>query len=219
MEYKIRNFNIEDYDYDLPADRIAQYPAEERDRSKLLIYRKGRIISDVFRNLPAYLPSDSLMVFNNTRVISARMLFTKPTGSTIEILLLEPVNPADYTQLFTSLKPVEWKCMIGNLKKWKKGNITLVFTINNKQYILLAENRGPMEEGWRIRFSWDPADVSFAEVTVSAGHIPLPPYVNRKDEDIDYIRYQTLYGRIEGSVAAPTAGLHFTENVLEDILN
>lgn len=219
MKDNIRKININNYDYDLPPGRIAQYPARERDSSKLLIYRKGAITSDVFRNLPEYLPPESLLVFNNTRVIRARLLFTKQTGSVVEILLLEPLKPSDYPQTFSSVKPVEWKCMIGNLKKWKKGNLTLLFNINNKQYKLHADNAGPVEEGWRIRFSWDPGDISFAEVTASAGHIPLPPYLNRKDEEIDNIRYQTLYGRIDGSVAAPTAGLHFTEKVLGDILN
>ncbi|HBE40054.1 MAG TPA: S-adenosylmethionine tRNA ribosyltransferase [Bacteroidales bacterium] len=219
MRDSIRKLNINNYDYDLPAERIAQYPARERDRSKLLIYRTGNIKTDIFRNISEYLPPDSLLVFNNTRVIRARLLFTKPTGSIIEILLLEPLSPSDYTHTFASVNPVEWKCMIGNLKKWKKGTITLLFKINEREYELLAEKAGPADEGLRVRFSWDPEDISFAEVLGSAGHIPLPPYVNREDEEIDNIRYQTVYGRIRGSVAAPTAGLHFTDHIINDILN
>ena len=211
--------NIDEYDYDLPEERIAQYPQTERDGSRLLVYRQGSISEDIFRNITEHLPASSLLVFNNTRVIRARLLFTKQSGSNIEVLLLEPLNPSDYSRNFASEKPVEWKCMIGNLKKWKEGPLSLSFEVNKKQYKLIAIREGPAGEAWRVKFCWEPGEISFAGVINSAGHIPLPPYVNREDEEIDNIRYQTVYGKISGSVASPTAGLHFTEKVLYDILN
>ncbi len=219
MEIKKGIINIDDYDYVLPGDRIAQYPVAVRDASKLLVYRNGNIRSDTFRNLSEYLPPHSLLVFNNTRVIRARLLFTKNTGSNIEILLLEPSAPADYEEIFASHNNVEWKCIIGNLKKWKKGDLSMTFLTNGREYKMTASREGQAGEAWLVRFRWHPSDISFAEVIGCAGHIPLPPYVNRKDEDTDYIRYQTVFGKIDGSVAAPTAGLHFTENVFADILN
>ena len=219
MEDFIRKINIEDYEYFLPGDRIAQYPVKERDKSRLLVYRDGVIENDVFSNIPDHLPPDSLIVFNNTRVIRARLLFTKNTGSIIEILLLEPSDPASYEQTFASRNPVEWKCIIGNLKKWKKGKLSFSFKINGNQYKVMALRTGQAGEAPIVRFSWEPDDITFSELIGSAGHIPLPPYVNRKDEEDDYIRYQTVYGRINGSVAAPTAGLHFTEKVFADIIN
>lgn len=219
MKEFLNKINIDDYDYALPANRIAQYPVKERDTSKLLVYKNGRITEDIFIHVTDYIPEASLMVFNNTRVIRARLLFTKPTGSNIEILLLEPLSPSEYSRNFTSTTPVEWKCMIGNLKKWKKGTLSLLFEINNKPYKLIASKAGAADEAWRVRFSWEPAEICFAEVLNAAGHIPLPPYVDREDEDIDNIRYQTIYGSISGSVASPTAGLHFTEKVITDILN
>ncbi|HOB83479.1 MAG TPA: S-adenosylmethionine:tRNA ribosyltransferase-isomerase [Bacteroidales bacterium] len=219
MEIKTEILNIDDYDYVLPGDRIAQYPVAVRDLSKLLVYRNGSISSDTFRNITEYLPSGSLMVFNNTRVIRARLLFEKNTGSIIEILLLEPSAPSGYEEIFASHGNVEWKCIIGNLKKWKKGELSLTFLTNGREYKLTASREGQSGEAWLVRFRWHPSDISFAEVIGCAGHIPLPPYVNRKDEDTDYIRYQTVFGKMDGSVAAPTAGLHFTENVFADILN
>ena len=219
MKNIIRDLNIDDYDYDLPEERIAQYPFRERDGSKLLIYNKGIISEDVFRNIHWYLPSDSLMVFNNTRVIRARIIFRKETGADIEVFCLEPLVPGDYEQSFASGSPVEWKCIIGNLKKWKKDIITSGFLCKGTYYTLSAGKIKAEGEAWRILFRWDPADISFGEVIEATGHIPLPPYVKREDEDEDYIRYQTVYSRIKGSVAAPTAGLHFTESVLEEIRN
>jgi S-adenosylmethionine:tRNA ribosyltransferase-isomerase len=211
--------NIEDYKYDLPEERIAQFPVKERDKSKLLLYNKGKVTQDSFSNIDYHLPSDSLLVFNNTRVIRARLLFKKETGASIEIFCLEPLLPADYEQSFSSVNPVEWKCIIGNLKKWKRGIITLSFNIKGKEYVLSAEKVKPEGEAWRIMFSWNPEGLSFSEVTEAAGHIPLPPYVKREDDGEDNIRYQTIYSTIKGSVAAPTAGLHFTDNVLASINN
>jgi S-adenosylmethionine:tRNA ribosyltransferase-isomerase len=211
--------NIEDYNYNLPEERIAQYPVKERDSSKLLVYRGGKISKDKFRNIHRYLPEDTLLVFNNTRVIRARLLFKKETGATIEILCLEPLVPFEYEQSFSSLSPVEWKCIVGNLKKWKNGTLTSVFDFKGKQFKLYAEKIKPEGEAWRIRFRWSAKDISFGEVTDVAGHIPLPPYVKREDENKDNVWYQTVYSRIKGSVAAPTAGLHFTEKVLNNIRN
>ncbi len=217
MHRTMRDININDYDYDLPQERIAQYPVAERDGSKLLIYKEGRISKDIFKNIGEYLPSDSLLVFNNTRVIRARLLFNKESGAAIEILCLEPLFPSDYSQSFGSKDPVEWKCIVGNLKKWKKGNLVTTFIYQNATYKLIAERLGNEGETQKIKFSWDNDIICFGEVIELAGHIPLPPYINRGDEQIDKERYQTVYSRIDGSVAAPTAGLHFTDYVFGQI--
>ncbi len=213
----MEEISIEDYDYDLPEGRIAQYPVEERDMSNLLVYREGDIGKDIFRNLDQHIPSGSLLVFNNTRVIRARLLFRKESGAAIEILCLEPLSPVDYQMSLGSAEPVEWKCIIGNLKKWKNGQLTLSYYINKKQYNLTAEKVCKEGEAWRIRFSWDSPLACFGEVIEAAGHIPLPPYLNREDEEDDNIRYQTVYSSVKGSVAAPTAGLHFNERVLDKL--
>jgi S-adenosylmethionine:tRNA ribosyltransferase-isomerase len=209
--------SISDYDYSLPEDRIAQYPVKERDCSRLLVYRDGKISSGVFRNIVNFLPAGSLLVFNNTRVIRARLLFRKESGALIEILCLEPLIPESYELSFSSRNHVEWKCIIGNLKKWKKGNITLSFVRQGKSHVLTAEKLDSLGDAWRVRFSWDAGDLSFGEVIESAGHIPLPPYIRRHDEESDNKDYQTVYSRVKGSVAAPTAGLHFSEKVLESL--
>lgn len=209
----MRDIDINDYDYDLPSDRIAQYPVNERDKSQLLIFKKNTIVKDTFSNIDEYIPPDSLLVFNNTRVIRARILFRKETGAVIEILCLEPLAPSDYALSFSSTKPVEWKCIVGNLKKWKSGILKTQFKYNDNQYFLSAERLQSEGEACRIKFSWNCKDMSFGEVIETTGHIPLPPYINRKDEAEDIERYQTVYSKIRGSVAAPTAGLHFTENV------
>jgi S-adenosylmethionine:tRNA ribosyltransferase-isomerase len=213
MKNLIERIDIEEYDYNLPEDKIAQYPLNKRDESKLLIYN-GSIKSDVFSNLDKYIPEGSLLVFNNTRVIRARLLFRKTTGSTIEVFCLEPLTPSDYDRSFGSKDPVEWKCIVGNLKKWKNDIISADLEYNSQHYVLSARKIRTEGEALRIKFSWLPDDVSFGQVIEAAGHIPLPPYVKREDEDEDYIRYQTIYSSIPGSVAAPTAGLHFTDNVL-----
>ncbi len=215
---RIPEINIDDYDYDLPEERIAQFPAEERDRSKLLIYNKGIISGDIFRNIHNCLPDDSLLIFNNTRVIRARLLFRKETGAVIEILCLEPLSPPEYGMAFSSSGPVEWKCLVGNLKKWKSVAMTSGFMHKGKNYRLLAEKIEPVGDAWKVRFSWNSSDITFGEVLESLGHIPLPPYVRREDMKDDYIRYQTVYSKNDGSVAAPTAGLHFTPHVLKNIL-
>lgn len=211
------NININDYDYYLPADRIAQYPEEQRDGSKLLVYRDGRISQDVFRNIDHFLSGGSLLVFNNTKVIRARLYFLKESGALIEILCMEPLSPPDYIASFASQTSVEWKCIVGNLKKWKSGILSAPFEFKGSKHILKAERICPEGETWRIRFSWSDHTLSFAEVIESAGHIPLPPYIDREADQADTERYQTVYSRVEGSVAAPTAGLHFTRNVIQKI--
>jgi S-adenosylmethionine:tRNA ribosyltransferase-isomerase len=213
----MNELNINDYDYDLPEDRIAQYPAAERDASKLLVFKNGIISQDTFRNIDQHLPEGSLLIFNNTRVIRARLLFRKGSGALIEILCLEPLLPYDYSLSFGSKESVEWKCIIGNLKKWKTGTLSTSFIVNGVNKNLYAEKLLSEGEAWRIRFSWDDLNLSFAEVIEGCGHIPLPPYINRSDENEDNIRYQTVYSSVDGSVAAPTAGLHFTASVMEKL--
>jgi S-adenosylmethionine:tRNA ribosyltransferase-isomerase len=211
------DINTDDYDYDLPEERIAQYPVRERDMSQLLVYKENSITRDIFRNVDNYLPADSLLVFNNTKVIRARILFSKVTGACIEVLCLEPLSPFEYELSFGSKDPVEWKCIIGNLKKWKTGKITTTFSYNFQTCSLDAERIRPEGEAWRVRFSWSNSMISFGEVIEAIGHIPLPPYINREDEESDTHRYQTVYSSIKGSVAAPTAGLHFTDLVFKKL--
>ena len=214
----MKNINIADFDYELPENRIAQYPVKKRDNSKLLLYDGKTISSDVFRNLDKYIPADSMLVFNNTLVIRARLLFRKKSGAQIEIFCLEPLSPPDYETSFASKSPVEWKCIIGNLKKWKTGAVSLKFRSGNIEYELCAEKICPEGEAWRIRFNWNSTRLSFSEVIESSGHIPLPPYISREDEKEDGCRYQTVYSSVKGSVAAPTAGLHFTQDLLDKLL-
>jgi S-adenosylmethionine:tRNA ribosyltransferase-isomerase len=213
----MRSIDIRDYDYDLPAERIAQYPLNERDGSKLLVHKNNCISEDKFFNIENHLPAGSLLVFNNTRVIRARLLFQKDSGALIEILCLEPLLPSDYSRSFGSVGEVQWSCIVGNLKKWKRGILKTTFEYEGKNHILNAERIAPDGDAWRIRFSWESREISFADVIEKTGHIPLPPYINRTDEKSDSERYQTVYSKIKGSVAAPTAGLHFTERVISKI--
>lgn len=213
-----KEIRIADYNYDLPDSRIAKYPLTERDQSKLLIYRgnengeKGTVTEDHFYNLPDYLPKGALMVFNNTKVIQARLRFQKQTGATIEVFLLEPYAPRDYEQVFQMRGHCEWVCMIGNLKRWKEGELSL--NVEGQQpFALRANRRGEEGTGFVVEFDWD-GDLSFAEVLDLLGELPIPPYLNRKTEASDLKTYQTVYSKIKGSVAAPTAGLHFTDRVL-----
>jgi S-adenosylmethionine:tRNA ribosyltransferase-isomerase len=207
------HIDLREFDYDLPAEKIAQYPPAERDASRLLLYRNKIISEDIFRNIDNHIPSGSLLVFNDTKVIKARLIFQKERGARIEVFCLEPLAPGDYAQSFISKNCVEWKCLIGNIKKWKEGIISTFFTKNNTQYKLLAEKLNSEGDAWRVRFTWDALDFTFGEVIEATGHIPLPPYLNRPDETEDSVRYQTIYSLVKGSVAAPTAGLHFTKEV------
>ena len=212
-----RHIHINDYDYPLPEERIAKYPLAERDSSKLLIYNHGQLSQDVFRNLPSYLPTGALMVFNNTKVIQARIHFRKDTGALIEVFLLEPAVPADYEQMFQATANCSWHCLIGNLKKWKEGMLRREFCVKGHTVTLSVERGGQAGGSNLVHFSWDNAKVTFADILDAVGELPIPPYLNRKTEESDMTTYQTVYSKIKGSVAAPTAGLHFTERVLAAI--
>lgn len=218
-----KHIHISDYSYDLPDSRIAKFPVSPRDTSKLLIYRHGEISDDIFYNLPKYLPQKSLMVFNNTKVIQARMHFRKETGALIEVFLMEPAAPTDYELMFQTRGECSWLCMVGNLKKWKEGSLVRTFdvagsTINFKatmrRDIIDAKSGGT---NYWVDFAWDNPQVSFAEILDAVGELPIPPYLNRETQDSDKTTYQTVYSKIKGSVAAPTAGLHFTDKVLAAI--
>jgi S-adenosylmethionine:tRNA ribosyltransferase-isomerase len=209
--------SMADHIYDLPDDMIAQYPLKERDNSKLLYCRGDLIRDDIFRNIANYIPRNSLLVFNNTRVIKARILFQKETGATIEVFCIEPLDPGNYEQSFNSTKPVVWKCIVGNLKKWKSGNLTKRIISGDKENEVTAEKAGSDGESIIIRFRWDNPGLNFGEIIEKAGRLPLPPYIKREDDGNDAVSYQTLFSRVNGSVAAPTAGLHFTGEVLDKI--
>lgn len=213
MKTDPRHIRISEYNYSLPDDRIAKFPIARRDHSKLLIYNKGKVGEDLFCNLPNYLPKGELMVFNNTKVIQARMHFRKDTGALIEVFLLEPAEPTDYELMFQTTNHCAWYCLVGNLKKWKEGSLTRTVE-NNGKTITVKAIRGPVHgTGHRIDFEWD-GNVSFAEIIDMMGELPIPPYLNRETQESDKTTYQTVYSKIKGSVAAPTAGLHFTPEVL-----
>ena len=212
-----RKIHISDYSYELPDERIAKFPISQRDHSKLLVYNKGQISDDVFYRLPEYLPEGALMVFNNTKVIQARMHFRKETGALIEVFLLEPADPTDYELMFQLTSRCSWLCMIGNLKKWKEGTLRRDFCINGQQLTLSATRRHMVGTSHWVDFEWNNPAVTFAEILESVGELPIPPYLNRKTEESDKTTYQTVYSKVKGSVAAPTAGLHFTPEVLQAI--
>jgi S-adenosylmethionine:tRNA ribosyltransferase-isomerase len=215
----IPEIHIEDYAYPLEDSRIAKYPLPERDASKLLHYKAGNVSDHVFRNLPDLLPSGALMVFNDTKVVPARLHFSKETGAVIEIFCLEPVQPAEYNTAFAAVESTTWKCVIGNAKKWKSGLLELCNPENDKDISALAmtaELTGRDGRTGFVRFCWK-GGLPFSRVLEICGTIPIPPYLNRESEPMDTERYQTLYARIRGSVAAPTAGLHFTDDVLGGI--
>ena len=214
-----RNIRIEDYTYVLPKEKIARYPLEDRDSSKLLVYRSGKISHDVFNNLSNYLKKEDILVYNQTRVIRARLLFRKETGANIEIFCLEPEKPSDYESNFSSRKTVDWRCLIGNQKKWKSGRLSIDLNHDGRLVTLCAEQIERIGKETLVRFRWDNNYLSFSEILNQAGHVPVPPYLNRKDEEIDRTRYQTIYSKVDGSVAAPTAGLHFTPGLLSEIRN
>ncbi len=217
-----RHIRISDYNYPLPDERIAKFPMARRDHSKLLVYRHGEVSDDVFYHLPDNLPSGALMVFNNTKVIQARMHFRKsdaqgqPTGALIEVFLLEPAEPSDYELMFQTTGRCAWYCLVGNLKKWKEGPLVRIVEIAGREVEVRA-TRGPVHgTSHRIDFEWT-GDCSFAEIIDAMGELPIPPYLNRETQESDKTTYQTVYSKIKGSVAAPTAGLHFTPEVLADL--
>ncbi len=218
-----KHIHISDYNYDLPDSRIAKFPVSPRDTSKLLVYRHGEISDDIFYNLPKYLPQKSLMVFNNTKVIQARMHFRKETGALIEVFLMEPAAPTDYELMFQTRGECSWLCMVGNLKKWKEGSLVRNFDVAGSTINFKATMRRDIIDAKRggtnywVDFAWDNPQVSFAEILDAVGELPIPPYLNRETQDSDKTTYQTVYSKIKGSVAAPTAGLHFTDKVLAAI--
>lgn len=226
-----KHIKISDYNYDLPDERIAKFPIAQRDHSKLLVYKHGEVSDDVFHHLPTYLPQGALMIFNNTKVIQARLHFRKETGALIEVFLMEPAEPTDYELMFQTTGHCSWLCMIGNLKKWKERSLKRDFEIKGNKLTLSATMRrgdalgseaqemvakGGGTNYW-VDFDWDNDKVSFAEILEAVGELPIPPYLNRKTEESDKTTYQTVYSKIKGSVAAPTAGLHFTDAVLKDL--
>lgn len=212
-----RNIKIQEFNYPLPDERIAKFPIEQRDMSKLLIYNKGEVSQDIFRNITSYLPQGALLVYNNTRVIQARLHFHKETGALIEVFLLEPAEPRDYEQIFQSRGNCAWVCMVGNLKKWKEGKLYRQVTVGDRKLTLSVERGEEVATGHWINFEWNLPEVSFAEILEAMGELPIPPYLNRETEESDKTTYQTVYSKIKGSVAAPTAGLHFTDAVLKDV--
>lgn len=212
-----KNIKIEDFTYNLPDERIAKFPLSDRSSSKFLTFKQGKISHTVFKNICSELPENSLLVFNNTRVIQARMIFHKETGARIEIFLLEPIFPADYAVSFAETKTVEWLCMIGNANKWKSGELTCQFQINEQTVTLRAERLSSEGRAQKVRFTWNGNAVSFAEVIDKVGELPIPPYLNRDTQESDKTTYQTVYSKIKGSVAAPTAGLHFTPELLSEL--
>ncbi len=214
---QVANISIGDFAYELPDEKIAKYPLVERDQSKLLVWKNGRIQDSQFRNLPEHLPVGSLLVFNNTRVIRARLHFQKETGAKIEIFCLDPYDPSDYQMSFQSTKSCIWKCMIGNQKKWKGEPLKKTLTIDGAEIELFAEQIEPKKDKSLIQFSWNNDEFEFARIIENAGILPIPPYLNRETETSDLERYQTVYSKIKGSVAAPTAGLHFTEKVIHHL--
>ena len=213
----IRQININEYDYPLTDECIAKFPLPERDHSKLLLYRDGEVSESLFNRLPDLLPEKSLIVFNNTRVIQARLLFTKETGTPIEIFCLEPETPRDYALNFQSCGHCQWNCLIGNAKRWKGGMISRTLIINKNETVLTAERLQTNGQTPVVQFQWDNPDFTFAAILDAAGVLPIPPYLHRKTEASDLQSYQTVYSKIKGSVAAPTAGLHFTPKVMKEL--
>lgn len=213
----IRNININDYNYDLPDEKIAKYPLDERDMSKLLVFDGDKIEEDRFRNISTHLPAGSLLLFNDTKVINARMIFEKETGARIEVFCLDPISPSDYAQAFVQNGRCSWKCLVGNSKKWKDGRLKKSIIVDGKNLDLYITRVREIGNSFEILFEWDNPDICFSQIIDVAGNIPIPPYLNRNSEDIDKVRYQTVYSHYQGSVAAPTAGLHFTERVMGDL--
>ena len=218
-----KDISIKGFTYMLPDDRIALHPAAIRDASKLLIYKNGLISEAIYKNIADHLPSNSLLIFNNTKVIKARIRFQKPTGGVIEIFCLEPYEAInEYSTIMNKKEKARWKCMIGGAGKWKEGPLEKKLVVGSQQLVvssrqIRAKLIEKLADAYVVEFSWEPADLSFAEVIELAGDIPLPPYIKRDTDAADGERYQTIYARDEGSVAAPTAGLHFTSGIFEGL--
>ncbi len=212
-----KGIRIEDYNYNLADERIAKYPLNKRDSSKLLVYNNGKIADLVFENLAECIPSNSLLIFNNTKVIQARLHFRKPTGAQIEIFCLEPHSPNDYLLSFRQTGSCSWICLIGNLKKWKEGELSREVEINGLVITIKAKRIQSNGDAHIVEFDWDNENFTFSELLEVIGELPIPPYLNRETEEQDKQTYQTVYSKVDGSVAAPTAGLHFTPQVFESL--
>ena len=213
---KVRSLRISDFDYPLPDERIAKHPLAERERCKLLCY-DGETISDArFDDIVSLLPEQSLLIYNNTRVINARVKMNKPTGGAIEIFCLEPIAPVDYALMFQSTGQCTWRCLVGNSKRWKDGALQRDVTLGGETITVRATRQGESDGTWAVTFAWT-GGATFAQLIDAMGVIPIPPYLNRETEASDLTDYQTVYSRINGSVAAPTAGLHFTPELLDAI--
>ena len=219
MKEDPRHIRISEFNYPLPDERIAKFPLSVRDQSKLLLYRHGEVSEDRFTSLPEYLPSGSLMIFNNTKVIQARLHFRKETGALIEVFCLEPIQPNAYALNFQQTEHAAWLCMVGNLKKWKEGMLRREMTVKGKPLTLTAERGECHGTSHWINFRWNNPEVTFADILEVFGELPIPPYLNRETQESDKETYQTVYSKIKGSVAAPTAGLHFTPRVLDALRN
>ena len=216
---QVRNLRISDYNYPLPDERIAKHPLAEREQCKLLVFDQQHTCEKHFYDIPQLLPENSLLIYNNTRVINARLRFRKATGSTIEIFCLEPVSPHDYQLIFQTTDTCTWLCLVGNSKRWKEGALEQTVDIDGRQVTLSATRGERRGNSWEIIFTWDAQDVTFASLLTALGEIPIPPYLNRNTEESDLTDYQTVYSHIDGSVAAPTAGLHFTDELLAECDN
>ena len=215
MKEDPKHIRISEFNYPLPDERIAKFPLPLRDQSKLLLYRHGEVTEDIFTSLPDYLPANSLMIFNNTKVIQARLHFHKETGALIEVFCLEPIQPNDYALNFQQTEHAAWLCMIGNLKKWKEGALKREITVKGKPLTLTAERGACHGTSHWVDFRWNNPEITFADILEVFGELPIPPYLNRETQESDKETYQTVYSKIKGSVAAPTAGLHFTPRVLD----
>lgn len=215
MMKEVKDISIEEYDYPLPDERIAKYPLAERDASKLLVLKDNAIRASQFKHIGQFLPNDALLIFNETKVIRARLQFLKDTGSHIEVFCLEPDD--DYQIAFSSVSPVRWKCLVGNSKRWREGLLGMTLDVNGQSVVLNANRIEKNDQYSEIEFSWKPENVPFASILEAAGEIPLPPYLHRDAEPEDRDRYQTVFARYDGSVAAPTAGLHFTQLLIADL--
>lgn len=215
MKEDPKHIRISEFNYPLPDERIAKFPLPVRDQSKLLLYRHGEVTEDIFTSLPDYLPANSLIFFNNTKVIQARLHFHKETGALIEVFCLEPIQPNDYALNFQQTEHAAWLCMIGNLKKWKEGALKREITVKGKPLTLTAERGACHGTSHWVDFRWNNPEITFADILEVFGELPIPPYLNRETQESDKETYQTVYSKIKGSVAAPTAGLHFTPRVLD----
>ncbi|WP_320167900.1 S-adenosylmethionine:tRNA ribosyltransferase-isomerase [Mangrovibacterium marinum] len=216
-ETTVFDLSAQALNYNLPDKQIAKYPLPQRDQSKLLVWNSGNITDAQFRTLPDFLPEDSLLIFNNTKVIRARLMFQKATGANIEIFCLDPLEPADYQIAFQQTESCSWNCMVGNLKKWKTEVLEKELQFNGKTVVFKAEKLKQIDGSVQVKFSWDCPEADFASLIEAAGILPIPPYLHRETEESDLERYQTIYSKIKGSVAAPTAGLHFTDAVFESL--